>query len=61
MTRQQNVDALKGAIRDYVRALIASEQGQIGIHQGAALADQRLGDALRAAFGLKTEERATND
>jgi hypothetical protein len=28
-TRQQNVDALKGAIRDYVRALIASEQGQI--------------------------------
>jgi putative NIF3 family GTP cyclohydrolase 1 type 2 len=61
MTRSQNIDALAVAIRKLIEALIAGDRGAIGSHQNLTDAQTGLRDALRAALGLKTEERATND
>ena len=61
MTRAQDVDQLAGAIRRLVEAVIAGDQGRIGVHQDLTGAQQNLRDALRAVFTLRTEERATND
>jgi hypothetical protein len=53
MIDRRNVDALEGAIRDYVRALIAADQGHIAVGETVAATQQGLRDALRAAFGIK--------
>jgi putative NIF3 family GTP cyclohydrolase 1 type 2 len=51
MTREQNIDALAGAIRRLIEALIAGDQRVIGSHQNLTDARQNLRDALRAALG----------
>jgi hypothetical protein len=56
MTRERDVDALAGAIRRLVEAVIAGDQGRIGVHQDLTGAQAGLRDALRNVFGLK--ERA---
>jgi hypothetical protein len=50
MTRAQNVDALAGAIRRLIEALIAGDQGRIGVHQDLTNAQTNLRDALRAVL-----------
>jgi hypothetical protein len=55
MSRQQNVDALAGAIRKLIEALIAQDQRQIGIHETVAAAQMDLRDALRAALATRAE------
>ena len=59
--RERNVDELAASIRRLVEAVIAGDQGRIGVHQDLTGAQQNLRDALRAVFTLRTEERATND
>ena len=61
MTRAQNIDALAVAIRKLIEAVIAGDQGRIGVHQDLTGAQANLRDALRAVFALRAEERATND
>ena len=55
---QQSVDQLEGAIRDYVQALLDHRAGGIAAGPTVVTAHQSLRDALRAAFGMKVEERA---
>jgi hypothetical protein len=50
MTRAQDVDQLAGAIRRLVEAVIAGDQGRIGVHQDLTAAQAGLRDALRAVF-----------
>jgi hypothetical protein len=57
-TRQQNVDALAGAIRRLIEALIAGDRGAIGVHQDLTAAQANLRDALRAVFSTKVQEGA---
>jgi hypothetical protein len=53
MTRQQNVDALAGAIRKLlIGVLIARDQGQIGTHERTTEAQTNLRDALRTTLGI---------
>jgi hypothetical protein len=59
MTDRRNVDALEGAIRDYVQALLDHRAGGIGAGPTVVTAQQSLRDALRAALGIK--ERAENE
>jgi hypothetical protein len=61
LTRAQNIDALAVAIRKLIEAVIAGDQGRIGVHQDLTGAQANLRDALRAVFALRAEERATND
>jgi hypothetical protein len=58
MTDKRNVDALEGAIRNYVQALLDHRSGQIGVGPTVVTAQQRLRETLRAAFWMKVEERA---
>ena len=58
MTRARDVDALEGAIRDYVQALLDHRAGGIGAGPTVVTAQQSLREKLRAAFGIKVEERA---
>jgi hypothetical protein len=59
MTTRQNVaDAVESAIRGYVQALLDHRAGGIGAGPTVVTAQQSLRDALRAAFGMKVEERA---
>ena len=53
MTDRRNVDAVEGAIRDYVQALLDHRAGGIGAGPTVVTAQQSLRDALRDAFGLK--------
>jgi len=57
-TRQQNADALAGAIRKLIDVLISRDQGLIGAHEDVTRAQAALADALRAALATKSEERA---
>jgi hypothetical protein len=59
MTRAQDIDALAGAIRRLIEALIAGDQRAIGSHQNLTDAQAGLRDALRGVFAVRTE--ATND
>ena len=54
MTDRRNVDAVEGAIRDYVQGLLDHRAGGIGA--GVVTAQQSLREKLRAAFGMKVEE-----
>jgi hypothetical protein len=58
MTDRRNVDALEGAIRDYVQALLDHREGRIGGGPTVVTVQQRLRETLRAAFGMKVEESA---
>ena len=58
MTDRRNVDALEGAIRDYVQALLDHRAGGIGAGPTVVTAQQILREKLRAAFGMKVEDRA---
>jgi hypothetical protein len=51
--RGRDVDALEGAIRDYVQALLDHRAGGIGAGPTVVTAQQNLREKLRAAFGLK--------
>jgi hypothetical protein len=53
MTRERDVDQLAGALRRLIEALIAGDQGRIGVHQDLTAAQAGLRDALRAALGTK--------
>jgi hypothetical protein len=53
MADRRNVDALEGAIRDYVQALLDHRAGGIGAGPAVVTAQQTLRAKLRAAFGLK--------
>jgi hypothetical protein len=57
MTRAQDIDALAVAIRRLVEAVIAGDQGRIGVHQDLTGAQAGLRDALRDALGAKVKER----
>ena len=57
MTRAQDVDQLAGAIRRLIEALIAGDQGRIGVHQDLTNAQAGLRDALRAVL-LGSKESA---
>jgi hypothetical protein len=57
MTRAQNIDALAAAIRRLVEAVIAGDQGRIGVHQDLTNAQAGLRDALRAVL-LGSKESA---
>jgi len=56
MTDRRNVDAVEGAIRDYVQALLDHRAGGIGAGPTVVTAQQSLREKLRAAFGMKVEE-----
>jgi hypothetical protein len=58
MTTRQQSDAVQSAIRDYVQALLDHRAGGIAAGPTVVTAHQSLRDALRAAFGMKVEERA---
>ena len=58
MTRAQDVDALAGAIRRLIEALIAGDQRVIGSHQNLTDAQAGLRDALCAVLATRAEERA---
>jgi hypothetical protein len=59
MTPRQNVaDAVESAIRDYVQALLNHREGRIGVGPTVVTTQQNLREKLRAAFGMKVEERA---
>lgn len=53
MTTRQQSDALVGAIREFVQALMRHREGQIAGGEDLTTAQANLRDALRAAFGLK--------
>jgi hypothetical protein len=55
---ERDVDALAGAIRRLIEAVIAGDQGRIGVHQDLTGAQAGLRDALRAVFRTKVEESA---
>jgi hypothetical protein len=57
MTRERDVDALAVAIRRLVEAVIAGDQGRIGVHQDLTGAHAGLRDALRVVLGAKVKER----
>ena len=61
MTRAQDVDQLAGAIRRLVEAVIAGDQGRIGVHQDLTGAQANLRDALWNVLVAKVKERATNE
>jgi hypothetical protein len=50
MTRAQNIDALTVAIRKLIEALIAGDQGRIGVHQDLTAAQTNLREALMSAL-----------
>jgi hypothetical protein len=50
MSTERDVDALAGAIRRLVEALIAGDRGAIGSHQDLTSAQAALRDALRNVF-----------
>ena len=58
---ERDVDALAGAIRRLIEALIAGDRGAIGSHQNLTDAQAGLSAALRGVFATRTEERANND
>jgi hypothetical protein len=58
MTRERDVDALAAAIRRLIEAVIAGDQGRIGVHQDLTNAQAGLRDALRAVLVAKVKERA---
>ena len=61
MSTRPQTDALEGAIRDYVLALLDHREGRIAGGESVVQAQSNLRDALRAVFALRTEERPTND
>jgi hypothetical protein len=58
MSRPQNVDQVVAAIRELAQAISDHRAGGIGAGPTVATAQQSLRDALRAALGMKVEERA---
>jgi hypothetical protein len=56
--RERNVDELAASIRRLIEALIAGDQGRIGVHQDLTGAQAGLRDALRAVLATRAEERA---
>jgi hypothetical protein len=53
MTDRRNVDALEGAIRDYLLALLDHRDGRIAAGETVLQAQTNLRAALRAVFELK--------
>jgi hypothetical protein len=58
MSRPQNVDALAGAIRDYVLALMDQRDGRIAGGETVVQAQTNLRDAIKRVLGAKAEESA---
>ena len=53
MSTRPQTDALEGAIRDYVLALLDHREGRIAGGESVVQAQSNLRDALRAVFELK--------
>jgi hypothetical protein len=58
MSRVRDVDALVPGIRRLIEALMDHREGRIAAGEDVATALVDLRTALRAAFGMKVEERA---
>jgi len=59
--RERNVDELAASIRRLVEAVIAGDQGRIGVHQDLTGVQANLRDALWNVLVAKVKERATNE
>ena len=59
--RERNVDELAASSRRLVEAVIAGDQGRIGVHQDLTGAQANLRDALWNVLVAKVKERATNE
>jgi hypothetical protein len=60
MTTERDIDQFEGAIRDYVRQLVAFDQGH-RVTESLEAARQSFRNALRAVLGAKIKERASNE
>ena len=56
--RERDVDRFIDKLRDYMRLLIAADQGHIGVHESVTAAQADLRDVFKRALGMKLEERA---
>jgi hypothetical protein len=57
MITERDVDQLEGALRDYVRGLVAFDQGH-RVAESLEAARQNFRNALRNALATKAKERA---
>ena len=57
MITERDVDQLEGALRDYVRGLVAFDQGH-RVAESLEAARQNFRNALRNVLGAKIKERA---
>jgi hypothetical protein len=57
MSTERDMDQFEAALRNYVRGLVAFDQGH-RVTESLEASRQSFRNALRAAFGLKVEERA---